>query len=329
MNVNTFCTTLVKLWLTSQPHKNYLMLKIFCTPVKQWSEAALLWIIVQSLHWICCSFSCPGENITFVAKVNAESLLKKPTIRWFKGKWMDLASKSGKHLQLKETFDRNTKVGWVKTKQPRWTSISLTSWGPPNYPQPSPLNALSWVHSNTSNGPSFSEWMVCEGEKSRGERRQPCGLPPLVSTQTFLWLQVYTFEMQIIEAKANFAGAYRCEVLSKDKFDSCNFNLTVHGEWTARWHTLMWPSDCLVRFDALIFCVFFDFQCVFSFFFLQMLVWPKVWTLEQLLGARKYPVRFFSDMFSSLSNVYFSRWWHSFLLALAFVFQKNCMACSS
>ncbi|XP_075877287.1 myosin-binding protein C, cardiac-type [Nelusetta ayraudi] len=89
-----------------------------------------------------------GENITFVAKVNAESLLKKPTIRWFKGKWMDLASKSGKHLQLKETFDRNTKV--------------------------------------------------------------------------------YTFEMQIIEAKANFAGAYRCEVLSKDKFDSCNFNLTVH-----------------------------------------------------------------------------------------------------
>uniref|UniRef100_A0A672ZND0 Myosin binding protein C, cardiac n=1 Tax=Sphaeramia orbicularis TaxID=375764 RepID=A0A672ZND0_9TELE len=39
-----------------------------------------------------------GANITFVAKVNAESLLKKPTIKWFKGKWMDLASKSGKHL---------------------------------------------------------------------------------------------------------------------------------------------------------------------------------------------------------------------------------------
>lgn len=64
---------------------------------------------------------CPGENITFVAKVNAESLLKKPTIRWFKGKWMDLASKSGKHLQLKETFDRNTKVGQGKRNN-RWTS---------------------------------------------------------------------------------------------------------------------------------------------------------------------------------------------------------------
>ncbi|XP_071062867.1 myosin-binding protein C, cardiac-type [Pseudochaenichthys georgianus] len=89
-----------------------------------------------------------GENITFVAKVCTESLLKKPTIKWFKGKWMDLASKSGKHLQLKETYDRSTKV--------------------------------------------------------------------------------YTFEMQIIAAKANFAGAYRCEVASRDKFDSCNFDLAVH-----------------------------------------------------------------------------------------------------
>ncbi|XP_024150853.1 myosin-binding protein C, cardiac-type isoform X3 [Oryzias melastigma] len=89
-----------------------------------------------------------GENFTFVAKVNAESLLKKPTIRWFKGKWMDLATKCGKHLQLKETYDRSSKV--------------------------------------------------------------------------------YTFEMQIIAAKANFAGGYRCEVSSKDKFDSCNFELTVH-----------------------------------------------------------------------------------------------------
>uniref|UniRef100_A0A8C7GKD9 Myosin-binding protein C, fast-type n=1 Tax=Oncorhynchus kisutch TaxID=8019 RepID=A0A8C7GKD9_ONCKI len=92
---------------------------------------------------------CPGENINFVAKVNAASLLKKPTIKWFKGKWMDLASKSGKNLQLKELYDRNSKV--------------------------------------------------------------------------------YTFEMQIIAAKPSFAGAYRCEVSSRDKFDSCNFDLTVHG----------------------------------------------------------------------------------------------------
>ncbi|XP_072527470.1 myosin-binding protein C, cardiac-type [Salminus brasiliensis] len=89
-----------------------------------------------------------GENITFVAKVCGESLLKKPTVRWFKGKWMDLASKSGKHLQLKEHYERSTKT--------------------------------------------------------------------------------YTFEMHIIAAKANFAGGYRCEVSSRDKFDSCNFELTVH-----------------------------------------------------------------------------------------------------
>uniref|UniRef100_A0A8B9CLE2 Myosin-binding protein C, fast-type n=1 Tax=Anser brachyrhynchus TaxID=132585 RepID=A0A8B9CLE2_9AVES len=41
-----------------------------------------------------------GGNITFTAKVAGESLLKKPSVKWFKGKWMDLASKVGKHLQL-------------------------------------------------------------------------------------------------------------------------------------------------------------------------------------------------------------------------------------
>ncbi|XP_069847373.1 myosin-binding protein C, slow-type isoform X8 [Dipodomys merriami] len=89
-----------------------------------------------------------GANITFIAKVKAEDLLRKPTIKWFKGKWMDLASKAGKHLQLKETFERQTRI--------------------------------------------------------------------------------YTFEMQIIKAKENYAGNYRCEVTYKDKFDSCSFDLEVH-----------------------------------------------------------------------------------------------------
>ncbi|XP_077195900.1 myosin-binding protein C, slow-type isoform X6 [Paroedura picta] len=51
-----------------------------------------------------------GQNITFTAKVEAQDLLRKPTVKWFKGKWMDLASKAGKHLQLKETFERLTKI---------------------------------------------------------------------------------------------------------------------------------------------------------------------------------------------------------------------------
>uniref|UniRef100_A0A8B9DCI3 Myosin binding protein C3 n=1 Tax=Anser cygnoides TaxID=8845 RepID=A0A8B9DCI3_ANSCY len=88
-------------------------------------------------------------NITFTAKVAGESLLKKPSVKWFKGKWMDLASKVGKHLQLHDSYDRNNKV--------------------------------------------------------------------------------YTFEMEIIEANMTFAGGYRCEVSTKDKFDSSNFNLTWHS----------------------------------------------------------------------------------------------------
>uniref|UniRef100_A0A3B4B4Z0 Myosin binding protein C, fast type a n=1 Tax=Periophthalmus magnuspinnatus TaxID=409849 RepID=A0A3B4B4Z0_9GOBI len=51
-----------------------------------------------------------GKDITFVAKVDSSSLPRKPALKWFKGKWLDLASKAGKHLQFKETYDRNTKI---------------------------------------------------------------------------------------------------------------------------------------------------------------------------------------------------------------------------
>ncbi|XP_041442205.1 myosin-binding protein C, slow-type isoform X8 [Xenopus laevis] len=88
-----------------------------------------------------------GGDIKFIAKVEAKDLLRKPIVKWLKGKWMDLASKAGKHLQLKDTFDRINKI--------------------------------------------------------------------------------YTFEMQIIKAKENYAGNYRCEVTYKDKFDSCSFDLEV------------------------------------------------------------------------------------------------------
>ncbi|NXO01878.1 MYPC3 protein, partial [Rhinopomastus cyanomelas] len=89
-----------------------------------------------------------GGSITFTAKVAGESLLKKPSVKWFKGKWMDLGSKVGKHLQLHDSYDRNNKV--------------------------------------------------------------------------------YTFELEILEANMTFAGGYRCEVSTKDKFDSSSFSLTVN-----------------------------------------------------------------------------------------------------
>uniref|UniRef100_UPI00398F49D3 myosin-binding protein C, cardiac-type-like n=1 Tax=Pristiophorus japonicus TaxID=55135 RepID=UPI00398F49D3 len=49
-------------------------------------------------------------EITFITRTYGTNILRKPTVRWFKGKWMDIASKTGAHLQLKETYDRNTKI---------------------------------------------------------------------------------------------------------------------------------------------------------------------------------------------------------------------------
>uniref|UniRef100_A0A8C2WX11 Myosin-binding protein C, fast-type n=1 Tax=Cyclopterus lumpus TaxID=8103 RepID=A0A8C2WX11_CYCLU len=51
-----------------------------------------------------------GKDITFVAKVDSSNLLRKPNMKWLKGKWLDLGSKAGKHLQFKEVYDRNTKI---------------------------------------------------------------------------------------------------------------------------------------------------------------------------------------------------------------------------
>ncbi|XP_023205449.1 myosin-binding protein C, fast-type isoform X1 [Xiphophorus maculatus] len=51
-----------------------------------------------------------GKDITFVAKVDSSTLSRKPVMKWLKGKWLDLSSKAGKHLQFKESYDRNTKI---------------------------------------------------------------------------------------------------------------------------------------------------------------------------------------------------------------------------
>uniref|UniRef100_A0A3Q3VLS7 Myosin-binding protein C, fast-type n=1 Tax=Mola mola TaxID=94237 RepID=A0A3Q3VLS7_MOLML len=51
-----------------------------------------------------------GTDVTFIAKVDSTNLTRKPVMKWLKGKWLDLSSKSGKHMQFKETYDRNTKV---------------------------------------------------------------------------------------------------------------------------------------------------------------------------------------------------------------------------
>uniref|UniRef100_A0A671S6G4 Myosin-binding protein C, fast-type n=1 Tax=Sinocyclocheilus anshuiensis TaxID=1608454 RepID=A0A671S6G4_9TELE len=91
-----------------------------------------------------------GKNVTFVTKVDSSQMLRKPTMKWLKGKWMDLGSKAGKHLQFKETYDRNTKI--------------------------------------------------------------------------------YTYEMTIVKVVDGDAGGYRCEVTSKDKCDSCTFDISVEVE---------------------------------------------------------------------------------------------------
>jgi hypothetical protein len=45
-----------------------------------------------------------------VAKVNGKELPGKPTIKWFKGKWQELGSKSGARFSFKESHDSASNV---------------------------------------------------------------------------------------------------------------------------------------------------------------------------------------------------------------------------
>lgn len=62
--------------------------------------------------------SLAGGSITFSAQVAGASLLKPPMVKWFKGKWVDLSSKVGQHLQLHDSYDRASKVGPAGHRSP-------------------------------------------------------------------------------------------------------------------------------------------------------------------------------------------------------------------
>lgn len=51
-----------------------------------------------------------------MAKVNGKELPGKPTIKWFKGKWLELGSKSGARFSFKESHDSasNVRTPWAR-----------------------------------------------------------------------------------------------------------------------------------------------------------------------------------------------------------------------
>lgn len=52
----------------------------------------------------------PGNDVVIVAQVNGKELPGKPSITWFKGKWLELGIKSGARFSFKETHDPASNV---------------------------------------------------------------------------------------------------------------------------------------------------------------------------------------------------------------------------
>lgn len=64
--------------------------------------------------------------MAIVAQVNGKELPGKPTITWFKGKWLELGIKSGARFSFKETHDPANNV------RPLWALLlgrPVTMWG--------------------------------------------------------------------------------------------------------------------------------------------------------------------------------------------------------
>uniref|UniRef100_A0A8C3UVN8 Myosin binding protein C2 n=1 Tax=Catharus ustulatus TaxID=91951 RepID=A0A8C3UVN8_CATUS len=51
-----------------------------------------------------------GGDVLVVARVDGSQLPVKPSIKWFKGKWLELGAKSGARFQFKESCDKESKV---------------------------------------------------------------------------------------------------------------------------------------------------------------------------------------------------------------------------
>ncbi|XP_049643530.1 myosin-binding protein C, fast-type [Suncus etruscus] len=55
-----------------------------------------------------------GKDVVITAKVNGKELPGKPSIKWFKGKWQELSTKTGARFSLKETHDSASNVYTVE-----------------------------------------------------------------------------------------------------------------------------------------------------------------------------------------------------------------------
>lgn len=85
-----------------------------------------------------------------------------------------------------------------------------------------------------------------QGERVRARARVS---PELTCAHLHVSPQIYTYEMSIIKVVDGDAGGYRCEVTSKDKCDSCTFEVGVEGG-AARTHARTQSHYCHLPFSV-------------------------------------------------------------------------------
>uniref|UniRef100_F1RH19 Myosin-binding protein C, fast-type n=1 Tax=Sus scrofa TaxID=9823 RepID=F1RH19_PIG len=191
-----------------------------------------------------------GKDALIVAKVNGKELPGKPEIKWFKGKWLELGSKSGARFSFKESHDsasnvrnlwggregtqaraggcagllgrgraarRGKCVGWGRGPMCDQRALVVTDKSPQGS-----RSSGAWEESaglscgdSCGEGGSGGSGVALESGHTHPDR---CPGP-----------QVYTLELRIGKVVLGDRGDYRLEVKAKDFCDSCAFNIDVEA----------------------------------------------------------------------------------------------------
>ena len=190
-----------------------------------------------------------------LAKLNGKELPDKPTIKWFKGKWLELVSKSGARFSFKESHDPASNVRTLWGLEGLWARaggrVELLGRGCAGQegrmfgPGQGALGHGVCVPRELSgSGTQAPRGQDCPGMGRDswpflGALRESCEVGSggggvalgVGHVHPYPWPgpQVYALELHIGKVVLGDRGDYRLEVKAKDICDSCAFKIDVEG----------------------------------------------------------------------------------------------------
>ncbi|TKC53685.1 hypothetical protein EI555_018426, partial [Monodon monoceros] len=169
-----------------------------------------------------------GKDAVILAKLNGKELPDKPAIKWFKGKWLELDSKSGARFSFKVSHDSASNVRTLWGLEGLWARagdrVELLGRGCAGQ------EGRMFGPGQGAPGHGVCVPRELSGSGTQAPRGQDC---PGMGRDSWPFLGalrvVYTLELHIRKVVLGDRGDYRLEVKAKDICDSCAFKIDVEA----------------------------------------------------------------------------------------------------